>query len=106
MNIKFIKILLNFRLAAGWTVRGSNPGVGRGVETRFSAPVQTVPEAHTASYTMCTGSSLGVKRPRRGFDHPPTPFSADVKERVELYLYFPSGPFWSALGWNLLLKFC
>jgi hypothetical protein len=32
----------------------------------------------------------GVKRPRRGVDHP-TP-SADVKERVELYLYPPPGP--------------
>ena len=33
---------------------------------RFSAPVQTDPGAHPASYTMCTGSFLGVKRPGRG----------------------------------------
>jgi len=26
------------------------------VEARFSAPVQTVPEAHPASCKMCTGS--------------------------------------------------
>jgi hypothetical protein len=33
----------------------------------------------------------GVKRPGRGVDHPP-PSSTEVKERVELYLYSPSGP--------------
>jgi hypothetical protein len=32
----------------------------------------------------------GVKRPERGFDHP-VPSSAEVKERVELYLYSPLG---------------
>jgi hypothetical protein len=36
----------------------------------------------------------GVKRPERGVNHPP-PSSAEVKERVELYLYSPSGPSWS-----------
>jgi len=36
----------------------------------FSAPVQTDPGAHTASYSMGTGSIPGVKRPRRGVDHP------------------------------------
>jgi hypothetical protein len=33
-------------------------------------------------------SFLGVKGTGRGVDHPP-PTSAEVKERVELYLYFP-----------------
>jgi len=32
---------------------------------------------------------------------PPTPSSAEVKERVELYLYFPSGPSCPILGWIL-----
>jgi len=58
---------------------------------RFSAPVQTGPGAHPASYTMGTESFPGVKRPGRGVDHPP-PSNAEVKERVELYLYSPSGP--------------
>jgi len=40
---------------------------------------------------MGTGSFPGVKRPGRGVDHPP-PSSSKVKERVELYLYSPSGP--------------
>jgi len=38
---------------------------------RFSASVQTCPEAHPAFYTMGTGSFLGAKRPGRGVDHPP-----------------------------------
>jgi hypothetical protein len=33
---------------------------------------------------------------------PPTPSSAEVKERVELYLYSPSGPSWPVLRRNLL----
>jgi len=50
---------------------------------RFHAPVQTGPGAHPASHTKDTGSFPGVKRPGRGVDHPP-PFSAEVKESVEL----------------------
>ena len=65
----------------GWTVRGSNPG-----GSRISAPIQTGPGAHPASYTMGTGSFPEVKHPGRDDDHPP-PSSAEVKERVELYLY-------------------
>ena len=64
---------------------------------RFSAPVQNGPEAHLTSYTMGIGSFPGVKRPGRGVDHP-TPSSAEVKARVELYLYSHSGPSWSVLG--------
>jgi hypothetical protein len=30
---------------------------------------------------------------------PPTPPTAEVKERVELYIYSPSGPSWPVLGW-------
>jgi hypothetical protein len=60
------------------------------VGTRFSAPVQTGPGAHPASYTMGTGSFPGVKRPGRGVDNT-TPSSAEVKKRVELYLYSPLG---------------
>ena len=58
--------------------------------------------ARPASYTMGTGSFPGVKRPGRGFQHP-TPSSAEVKERVELYLYSPSGPTWPVLRWTLPL---
>ena len=62
------------------------------MEERFSALSQSGSGVHPASYTMGTGSFPGVKRPGRGVDHPP-PSSAEVKERVELYLYSPSGAF-------------
>jgi len=67
------------------------------VGARFSAPIQTGREAHPASCTMGTGSFLGVKRSGRGVDHPP-PSSAEVKDRVELYLFSPYGPSWPVLG--------
>ena len=41
-----------------------------------------------------------VKRQGRGVDSPP-PSSAEVKERVELYLYSPYGPSWLVLGRTL-----
>jgi hypothetical protein len=34
---------------------------------------------------------------------PPTPSSAEVKEGVELYLYFPTGSSWAVQGWYLPL---
>ena len=55
-----------YRLATGWTGRGSNP---RGA--RISAPVLTGPGAYPVPYAMGTGFSPGVKRPRRGVYHPP-----------------------------------
>jgi len=66
----------------------------------FSAPFQTSPGAHPDSYTMSTGSFLGVKRPGCGIDHPP-PYSAEVVERVELYLCSPCGPLWPLWEWTL-----
>jgi hypothetical protein len=75
-------------------VGGSGDRIPMGA--RFSAPVQTGPGAYPASFTMGTGSFPAVKRPGRGVDHPP-PSSAEVKERVELYLYSTSGPSWPVL---------
>ena len=73
------------------------PGIESRWEARFSALVENGHGAHTATYTMGTGSFPGVKRLGRGVDHPP-PSSAEVKERVELYFYSPSGPLWPDLG--------
>jgi hypothetical protein len=73
------------------------PGIESRCGARFSAPFQADPGAHPASYTMGTGSFPGAKRPGRGVDHPPLS-SAEVKERIKLYLYSPSGPSWSVLG--------
>ena len=71
---------------------------------RFSAPIQTDPGAHTASSTMGTGSLPGIKRLERGVEHPP-PSSSEVKDRVELYLYSPSGLSWPVLGRTLPLQY-
>jgi hypothetical protein len=60
---------------------------------KFSAPVQTGPGAHPASCTMVTASlSQGVKRPRRGVDHPPT-FSTEVNENSSPTHLTPLWPF-------------
>jgi len=67
------------------------------VAAKFSTSIQTSPGAYPASYTMGTISFPGVKPPGHGTEHPP-PSSAGVKERVELYLYSPSGPSWPVLG--------
>ena len=45
---------------------------------------------------------VGVKRLGRGVIHLP-PSSAEVKERVDIYLYSPSGPSWPVLGRTLPL---
>jgi hypothetical protein len=45
-----------------------------------------------------------VKRPGRGVDHLPSS-SARVKERVQLYLYSPSGPSWPVIGRALPLPY-
>ena len=70
------------------------------VRARFSAPVQIGPGAHSASYTMRTGSLSRGKAAGAWRNHPPLS-SAEVKERVELYFYSPSGPSWLVLGRTL-----
>ena len=64
------------------------PGIESRWEATFSTTVQTGTEAHTASYTMGTGSFPGIMWLGRGVNHPP-PSSTEVMERVELYIYPP-----------------
>jgi len=71
------------RLATVLAVRASNLGGGEIFRTR-----PDLAWAQPASYTIGTGFFPGVKRPRRGVNHPP-PSSTKVKERVELYVYSP-----------------
>jgi hypothetical protein len=77
---------------------------GRGSGVRFPAGarnfslhhrcVQNSSGAHPTSYPMGIGvPSLGVKRSGREADHSP-PSSAEVKERVELYLHSPNTTLW------------
>jgi hypothetical protein len=49
-------------------------------------------------------SFLGVKQSGHGADHPP-PSSAEVRERVELYLHSPSGLLWPVLLCTLPLPY-
>ena len=66
------------------------PGIESRWEARFSAPVQTSPGAHPASCTMVSGSlSRGLSG--RDVELTLTPSIAEVKERVELYIYSPLG---------------
>jgi hypothetical protein len=62
------------------------PGDRIPLRTRFSTLVQTDRRARPASCTMGTGLFPGLRRPERRVSHPP-PSSAEVKERVELYIY-------------------
>jgi len=84
------------------SVRAGRYGDRIPVEARFSLSVQNGPGAHPASYSMGTVSFPGVKRPERGVDHAPSS-SAEVKQRVQLYLYFPLGLHGLFLG-DLYLK--
>ena len=72
--------------SVGDPLRARRSGYRIPLGARFSSPVQSGAGAHTASCVMGTGSFLPVKRPGRGDDHPP-PSRAEVKERVELYIY-------------------
>jgi hypothetical protein len=76
--------------------RKKNPGGGEIFSTRPDRPWGP-PSLLYNGYRV---SFPGVKRPGRGADHPPSS-SAEVKERVKLYLYSPSGPSWPVLGVNL-----
>ena len=79
-------------LAMGWTVQGSNPG-GREIFHTCSDRPWGPPSLLYNRYWVFPG----VKRLECGVDHPP-PSSAEVRERVELYLCSPSGPSWLVLG--------
>jgi hypothetical protein len=76
--------------AMGWRVRGSNPGGGNTFRIR--------PDQHWAPPTT---SFPGVKQPVHGIVHPP-PSTAEVKERVQLYIYFPPRAFKACSRVNFL----
>jgi len=70
------------------------------VGSRYCALIQSslVPRAPLSSKLGYKVSCLGVKRPEPVVDQQ-SPHSAEVKERVEVYLYSPSGLLWLVLLW-------
>jgi len=86
-------ITFNVQLFARWA---GQSGDRIPEKVRFSTSIHRGPGAHFAS-AMSPESSPWIKRPGRGADHPP-PSSADVNERVELYVYSVSGFSWPLLG--------
>ena len=94
----------HFHLVTKGPLRAGRSGDRITMMVRFSAAVQTGPRAHPASCTMGTGSFPGVKRLWRGVERPPLSW-AGVKERLEQYLYSPSGPSRPVAGWTVLLTF-
>jgi len=87
-HIKTLKYVI-LHAISGW---GLNPGGRKLFCTRLQQPWG--PSSHLYNgYRVIPG----VQRPGWGADRPP-PYSAEVKEGVELYLY--SGPSWTVLGWT------
>jgi len=77
----------------GWRVPRSNPGGGEIFRTHPEWPWGPT----CLLYNGYCVFPMQVKRQGHGVDHPPL-FSAEVKERVELYLYSTSGPLWPVIG--------
>jgi hypothetical protein len=78
------------------------PGIGSRWGRDFQHPSRPALGPTQPTVQRVPGHFSGVKRPGRGVYHPP-PSSADVKERVKLYLYSLSGPSWPVLGRTLPL---
>ena len=76
------------------------------VLAQSSTPVQTGTGAHPHPPVQWAPRSVPVvKRPGRRVTHPP-PSSAEVKARVELYLYSPSELSWPVLGKKIYFVAC
>jgi len=67
---------------------------------RFSTPVQPGPWS-PPSLLYNVYQVFPWSKETEAWCWPPTPSSAEVKERVELYLCSTSEPSWPVLGWTL-----
>ena len=79
---------------------------GPGIESRWGDIFRFRPDRPWGTFSLLYngyrvfpwGKAAGAWR------WPPTLFGAEVKARVELYLYFPSGISWPVIGWPLALS--
>jgi len=85
-----------YRLATGWTVRGSNLHGGEIFSISPDRPWGPPSRLHIGYWVFSGGKMAG------GWRWPPTQSSAKVKERVQQYLYSPSGLSWPVLEWPYL----
>ena len=81
----------------GWTDKGSNNG---GDEIFCTCPelLWGPPSLLHSGYRVIPGGEVAWVWPWT-----PTPSCVEIKERVEIYLYSPSGPSWPVLGWYLYI---
>jgi hypothetical protein len=81
---------------------------GPGIESRWGEIFRTRPDRpwgpRSLLYSGFRVCFPGVKRTGRDVDHPPLS-SAEVKERVRLYIYSASGSSWPVLGRPLPLSY-
>ena len=81
------------------SLRAGRSWDGIPLEPRFSVPFR---QALGTTQLLLKGYwayLLGVKRPGRGINHPPHS-SAEVNERLGIYLYYPPEPCWPVLRWT------
>jgi hypothetical protein len=88
-----------------------------GIATRYGMDVPEIESRCGRDFPYLSRTALGLTQPpiqlvpvifpggkaAEAWLWPPTTSSAEVKERVGLYLYSPSGPSWPVTGWNLPL---
>ena len=98
--LHFTIVVRDSSLATGWTVRGSNSGGGEFLHNFPEWPWGPPSRLNNGYRVFLGGKAAGAWRPL------PTQCRAEVKERVELYLFSTSGPSWPVLGWTLYLYFC
>jgi hypothetical protein len=99
MSIRLFAVGLGSVIATGWRVRKSNLGGGRyfpHLSRLFLEPTQL-------PIQWVLNPFPEGKRPGRGVKHLP-PSSAEVKERVDLYICIPSGTSWPVLGRTFTLR--